>query len=317
MLDAHSLEVVSRLKQSLLSSSLSNNVSDPRSFNRGNKLDENPSALNAKVVEYDGRTQVVLINDDIEKRNIREKRKWKDYYGVNGSVIDEHADSDENSLSDDEYLSDSSHPFKKIRVAEILAPLYHPSELVSHPAILKTFRLPIYSKLASDLIELIEVEQNTLNWMNKMLQVLNNEDWFYLLEENMGIEEYDHGLDEENLKNKNKDKDNEALSSEGEYDHQTITRNKSNGDKETVDPFFSLPETLKRYERLQNNFDNEQDDEFAKLKEELVNYLQVSIQRQHEYIKNLSQIRNGLVKADRIKQDLHKWGKEMYDKKSV
>ena len=50
------------------------------------------------------------------------------------------------------------------------------------------------------MIDLIEIEQTNLNWLNKLLQVLNGEDWFYLLEENLGLKDYDHGLDEDKKK---------------------------------------------------------------------------------------------------------------------
>ena len=57
-----------------------------------------------------------------------------------------------------------------------------------------------------------------------------------------------------------------------------------------------MPTALKRYETYQQNLESSDP-----LKEELINYLQVSIQRQHEYIKNLILLRNGLVRADRLK----------------
>lgn len=294
-MDLTSLEIISRFKLAVLANTLPTNNSDINRANRGSKLDFPTSSLDGlktKVVEYDGVNHLVLTNDCIERSNLRKKRKWKEFYGAEASeatgATEESADSESGSESDDD---EDDHPFKKIKFADILSPLNHPSEIISHPAILRTFKLQIFNRLATELIELIEVEQVNLNWLNKLLQVLNGEDWFYLLEENLGLKKYDHGLNEE--------KDTPVVAS----------------DEEVVkDPFFALPDAVKKYEAHQ--IQQESSDEFTNLKDDLINYLQVSIQRQNEYIKNLSQLRNGIVRADRLKRDLYKWGKEMYEKKS-
>lgn len=246
----------------------------------------------------------VLSNESIEIDNLHNKRKWNEIYGDNKQ---DQNDDDEDDEEDDELDYDEDkeeHPLKKSRIIELLSPLNHPSEIISHPAISKTYKLQTLSKLASELIDLIEIEQTNLNWLNKLLQVLNGEDWFYLLEENLGLKDYDHGLDEDKKKKieekENNNKDNTVVEDEFEDEEEN-----------KADPFFALPTALKRYETYQQNLESSDP-----LKEELINYLQVSIQRQHEYIKNLILLRNGLVRADRLKSDLYKWGKEMYEKKS-
>ena len=72
-----------------------------------------------------------------------------------------------------------------------------------------------------------------------------------------------------------------------------------------------MPTALKRYETYQQNLESSDP-----LKEELINYLQVSIQRQHEYIKNLILLRNGLVRADRLKVICTN-GVKMYERRVV
>ncbi|EAZ63479.2 hypothetical protein PICST_37825 [Scheffersomyces stipitis CBS 6054] len=313
MLDPTSLEIISRFKQAVLTRDSSSQSPNLATSNRGSKL-MMPTAtmdtLHSKVVEYDGVNHLVLTNDSIEKSNFRNKRKWNDFYGNARDELDEVEDEEDDEDEDDESNNDENeddHPLKRLKIAEILAPLNHPSEIVSHPAISKTYKSQVLNKLATELIELIEVEQENLNCLNKLLQVLNGEDWFYLLEENLGLQEYDHGLDEDRSKNsEGSSKTNGSKAVENDLQAEQ--------DEEVVDPFFALPEALKRYESHQVQF--ETDDELTVLKDELINYLQVSIQRQHEYIKNLSVLRNGIVRADRLKKDLHKWGKEMHDKKS-
>lgn len=317
MLDSFSLEVISRFKKALLAQKLDTdrnsktlneqNESLPV-YNRGLKLLKTiqPSfnTLRSKVTEYGGKKYSVLSNESIEIDNLHNKRKWNEIYGDNKQ---DQNDDDEDDEEDDELDYDEDkeeHPLKKSRIIELLSPLNHPSEIISHPAISKTYKLQTLSKLASELIDLIEIEQTNLNWLNKLLQVLNGEDWFYLLEENLGLKDYDHGLDEDKKKKieekENNNKDNTVVEDEFEDEEEN-----------KADPFFALPTALKRYETYQQNLESSDP-----LKEELINYLQVSIQRQHEYIKNLILLRNGLVRADRLKSDLYKWGKEMYEKKS-
>lgn len=346
MLDNHSLDVISRFKQSVLSKTLPGAGPDIGSTSRGNKI--NPprttdNSLTPQIVEYEGSTHLVLTNDSIARSNYRNKRKWHELYGEENS---DEGESEEDE-DEDENDSDDEHPFKKLKLAEILSPLTHPSELITHPAILKTYKLTIFNKLAGELIESIELEQNNLNWLNKLLQVLNGEDWFYLLEENLGLLKYDHGLNDESNDtpaNSNDTKNNADTSEpaaedkeansidesgqdntleekdENEEPTKRITRTStSQVERESTDvsdPFFALPETLAKYEAHQNQQLDETSDELVIIQEDLINYLQVGIQRQQEYIKNLSQIRSGLVRVDRLKQDLHKWGKEMHDKRS-
>ncbi|KAI5949856.1 RXT2 [Candida jiufengensis] len=412
MLDTKSLQIISQFKDALNTrnqSSLSTTkaLSDKEksneagvilkdllpSYNRGLKLTNqipNLDSLSSKVIEYDGKKYNVLTNDLIEKNNLRTKRKWKDFYGdskKNEPKDEEYEQildwSDEN-YSDDETHNNKIHPLKQSKIIELLSPLNHPSELVTHPAISKTYKSEILNKLAMELIDLIEFEQNNLNWLNRLLQVLDGEDWFYLLEENLGLKEYDHGLDENRRKKRKlqesvgdvKDDAKEDVVAEvaditteaeksnvGETDNANETEEVKNGeikadevngdkdenkqteilngddtnnedkgeqaedlteksitlgeyedeDENNADPFFALPTAIKRYETFQESLESKDE---SGVKEELINYLQVSIQRQHEYIENLTHLRNGIVRADRLKNDLLKWGKEMHDKKT-
>lgn len=328
MLDSRSLEVISKFKLALLTQA--QNPTPAASLaksNRGKKLIITKSlALQSKVVEYEGSNHLVLTNDVIERSNYRNKRRWLEYYRTENdsdSYVSSEGDNESESDEDDE------NPLKKLRLSEILAPLAHPSEIITHPAISKTYRLTCLSSLASDLIDLIEVEQNTLNHLNKLLLVLDGEDWFYLLEENMGLPFYDHGLDE-TATEKNKETENLQKEKETTANGALKMNGTSNGEPENnikqeeghikvTDPFFSLPQTLAKYEAYQQKQLEEAEadgDELEVIQQDLVNYLQVSIQRQQEYIKNLSTIRNGIVKVDRYKGDLYKWGKEMNEKKN-
>ena len=301
MLDTNSLEIISQFKQAVLSKNLPEEGSSISLGNRGSKLDSESIVgnLSTKVVEYDGTNHVVLTNKSIERSNYRNKRSFYDSFD-DAANDDDDDDNEFDDFDDDSDNDLEDHPFKKLKICDILAPLTHPSEIITHTAISRTFKLTIFSKLSSELINLIEVEQNSLNHLNKLFHVLNGEDWFYLLEQNLGLPKYDHGLD---IKLEDSQQQNSK---------STLTEVKQ--EDPGADPFFGLPEALKIYDTFQNQ--QETDDDLAILKEELTTYLQASIQRQHEYIKNLTNIRNGIVRADRLKRDLYKWGKEMHDKKS-
>lgn len=353
MLDGHSLGVISRFRQSLLTKTLPNELSSLSVPNRGNKLDQEAAgekALTPAVVENNGSNRLVLTNKSIEEATLRRKRRWNERYGDEMSESSEYEETEESDLSNDEGESDEDNLLEQIKLTEILAPLNHPSEIVSHPAILKTYTLPIYGKLATEIIETIETEQKNLNWLNRLLQVLNGEDWFYLLEENLGLLSYDHGLNEDNkrqnnLASKTRQDNTSPTKAVGDFSQNNDVEKESSSDechkaeqpvsderkritrkttlsqqeeesKEIEDPFFALPDTLARYLAHQNQVVDDSSDELDILQEYLVNCLQVSIQRQQEYIKNLSGIRNGLVRAEILKEKLFKWGDEMYNKKS-
>lgn len=375
MLDDKSIEIINQFKQSLLTKSLpvSANASVLES-NRGKKLDgllEINNKLDSKVVEYDGISYLVSSSKGIDRSNKNNKRKWHDYfendeefqeqrkllrqsegYDEEEEDHDDHEDSNEsvdgygerNTEYDEDSEEDSEdeNPLKDLRLTEILLSLRHPSEVVSHPGILGTFKLPVLSKLASELINIIEDEQNNLNWMNKLLQVLNGEDWYYLLEDKLGLPKYDHGLvndrngdeisddsngdiKEESLKSKPNANVNDANNNDNEQENEElpkrITRSTNEAESDQVDdPFFMVPEMLIKYEQHQAKLieaaEPGEEDEFKTVQVELINYLQVSIQSQQEYIKNLMELRNNIVRAQRLKEDLYKWGKEMHDKKS-
>jgi hypothetical protein len=374
MLDANSLEIITRFNQAVLSKKIPVESTNIARRNRGSKLSEQSTleGLTTKVVEYNGVNHLVMTNDNIERSNERSKRNFYRNHHKNDDDDDDNAD-DEDEDADEEPEETDEHPFKKIKIADVLAPLNHPSELISHPAICRTYKLPIFNKLATELIGLIEIEQNTLNHLNSLLQVLNGEDWYYLLEDNLGLPKYDHGLNIDEKDHQSKQPQDDMNKIDGNVDHdqnqdedgndnqdqcqiedgndnnhdtkesnglgeakqetndlnelkhekipdlssslpQTLGSDDSGSDQ---DPFFALPQALKDYESFNNRQQSLDDDPLTNLKLELINYLQASIQRQYEYIKNLSHLRNGIVRADRLKRDLYKWGKEMYDKKSV
>lgn len=327
MLDSRSLDIISRFKSAVLTKVHNGeNRATVASLNRGKKLlstKQKIHSFESKIVEYDGSNRLILTNDVIDRSNYRNKRRWLHYYGTdNGGNLSSDASSDsDEELDVPNYESEfDGNPLKRMRLSEILSPLGHPSEIATHPAISRTYKLTCLPRIASDLIELIEVEQNTLNHLNKLLRVLNGEDWFNILEENLGLPKYDHGLDEQ-------EKKTQVASANGDarFDGSPLVEHKeeislAQSENLVEDPFFALPKSLMTYEaqqRLQlEEMGNETVESLETVLQDLINYLQLSIQRQQEYIKNLTCIRNGVIKADRYRGDLHRWGKEMGERKN-
>lgn len=333
MLDNRSLDVITKFKSAVLTKAHeSENTATVSSLNRGRKLRHGAKqqSMTTKIVDYDGSGRLVVTSNKFERSFHRRKMRWLEFYGSSNAKLDdpepESAESDgsfdSSDLEDDE---NDENLFDAMRISEILAPLGHPSEVVTHPAISKTFKLSCLPTLASEFIELIEVEQNTLNHLNKLLRVLNGEDWFYLLEEHLGLPSYDHGLDESETKNDGSTtvQDTEVGVAQEPLDRQESSENKKNARGESFDgedPFFALPRSLAKYEEFQkprfDDSDTEQAEKLEAVQQDLKNYLQLSIQRQQEYIKNLTTIRNGIVKADKYRNDLQRWGKEMSERKN-
>lgn len=329
MLDSRSLDVISKFKLALLTKNLSPSQGPQLArSNRGKKLTSNsanPKLLKPKIVEYEGQNHVVLTNDVIERSNYKNKRRWLDFYRTDyGSQDNESSYSESDSgvelLESSDNEENEENPIKRLRLGDLLAPLAHPSEIVSHPAISRTYKLGCLSKLASELIELIEVEQNTLNKFNRLLLVLDGEDWQYLLEHKMGLPLYDHGLDENVTSQMKQKKGEQDASEQADVKQERRQTRNINGDQVNVaDPFFALPESLAMYEALQQKKLEELDelaDDLELIQQDLINYLQVSIQRQYEYIRNVTTIRNGIVRTEKYKNEILRWGKEMSEKKS-
>lgn len=352
-MDDRSLQTIARLKESLAGAPSGVYARSGTFANRGAKATmPDRHCLVPKVVEYEGRKRLVLTNDAVEHSARKRRRRWRRQYGLLGADAAATSESSASLAGSSDESDGFAGPYD-LDLAEILLPLAHPSEIVSHPAVLKTYRLAVFGKMAYELIELIELEQANLNWLNKLVQVLNGEDWFYMLEENMGLSLYDHGLNDDEWTQPGVELQAEAPAlaqsqpqaeappalTEAPPQPETLQAAEASGDASRgasppplpppkritrtaalseadreEDPFFALPEALRRYEAMQTSAEEPTHDDMAK--EELVNYLQVSIQRQQEYIKNLSQLRMGLVRADRLKLDLWKWGKEMYETSS-
>uniref|UniRef100_A0A0L0P5S1 Transcriptional regulatory protein RXT2 N-terminal domain-containing protein n=1 Tax=Candidozyma auris TaxID=498019 RepID=A0A0L0P5S1_CANAR len=334
MLDSRSLDIIADFKSAILSEAIDeSNPPNITSLNRGRKLavpSQKNLTLSSKIVEYDGSPRLVLTNENLERSNLQNKRRWLNFYGQDHSsqsgIVDSYSGSDEDVTSQSEDDDLDKNPFKQLRIDESLAPINHPSELATHPAVSKTYKLTCLPRMASDLILLIETEQTTLNHLNKLLRVLNGEDWYYILEEHLGLPDYDHGLDDQSAPQQPKKRD--YSSSNTDHKGSVELPDKANvssmmiGDESerlNEDPFFSLPDSLARYETLQKRQLDEStanSDELETLQQDLINYLQLSIQRQQEYINNLTSIRNGIVKVDRYRYDLYRWGKEMGERKN-
>lgn len=257
--------------------------------NRGNKLFASSSSLNSyalnskpkefgiQVVNYDSHPRVVLTN---KKRKI---------------VPEELEESNSESDSALEVMDN-------FNITKILAPIQHPSEVVTSSSVSRIFN-PADSqgsqldKMAYGIIELIEKEQDNVVTMGKLMSVFLGDDFENLLPKNMNLPEYDHGLKSEDLERE--------LQGLPLAERPIIEKGQDVVNQNIEDPFFQLPE-FKR----DANFGFEPQDA-----EETRQLLQIVLQRNEEYIRCLQKIRSGCVRTTRLKEKLWDWCTEINGEK--
>ncbi|ODQ81738.1 hypothetical protein BABINDRAFT_17860, partial [Babjeviella inositovora NRRL Y-12698] len=190
--------------------------------------------------------------------------------------------------------SESEDPYATIRLDHILAPIYHPSDVVHHPAISKTFHSQVTRNLAQQTIEIIEKEQDTVIQLMKLMNVFLGDDADSILADNIDLPDYDHNL----TSNVTKELEGDEVAAKPEFEERRITRQQLLDEE---DPFFALP-------KLSADVNFGIDAESA---EETRQLTQIALQRSEEYIRCMTSLRMGLIRSDRLKDQLFKWCKEM------
>lgn len=257
--------------------------------NRGNKLFSSSKSLNSyalnskpkefgiQVVNYDSHPRVVLTN---KKRRL---------------VPDDLDDSNSDSDSALEIMDN-------FNITKILAPIQHPSEVVTSSSVSRVFdpadpQGSQLDKMAYGIIELIEREQDNVVSMGKLMNVFLGDDFENLLPKNMDLPEYDHGLKSEDLERE--------LQGLPLTEQAVVPKGNDAINQNIEDPFFQLPE-FKRDADF--GFEPQEAEETRQL-------LQIVLQRNEEYIRCLQKIRSGCVRTTRLKEKLWDWCTEINGEK--
>ena len=166
-----------------------------------------------------------------------------------------------------------------------MKPITAPEEISNRESISRTYQSKVLRHFTSQSIEIIEKEQDTVMKLSSLLDFLLGEDEKDLLEAGLELPDYDHNL----TPNK----------AQGEIDlDKRITRKSVSQEN---DPFFALP---------QFKFDPNQGLP-AQEAEEARQLSQVALQRTQEFIRSLTQVRNGLSRAQYLKEKIYAWAREM------
>lgn len=211
-------------------------------------------------------------------------------YTANKSALDD-VDA-EFGLTSEDFLSESEFKeiygahtkdiMSKFNLREALKPISQPSDVVNIPNIARTYKSKNLDRMAEELIHVIESEQNNVILLSKLMNIFLGDNPEIILEKSLGLPEYDHHLDL-----------NQAEAGQQQQEQEQLI--------DGMDPFFMLP----AYQTdPQLNLDLAEADELRQL-------VQIALQRNEEFVRSLSQIRNGFVRAIRLRDFVYQWCCEM------
>lgn len=280
---------------------------DGETTNRGNKL-----KVGADEVHRD---QLNGFNALPKWKKIRLQGSEFEYVQRKKRKVDDEVIEDEEEEKEEEEEEQAEDPYNGLDIRKILAPITLPAEVVTHPAISKIFHDESLRRLAQQAIEVIEYEQKNYIPLANMMDLFLGEDPKYSKPENMKLPDYDHALVQSEqpphtnqavmeIANgtgvTNNVKPEDYLSTLLNFENKRITRN-IDSEFQEVDPFFALPQ-------YENNRDNGIDPHIAS---DIRQYAQITLQRNQEYVRSLQNIRSGLIRAERLKDQVYKWCREM------
>ncbi|CCE65724.1 hypothetical protein TPHA_0M01490 [Tetrapisispora phaffii CBS 4417] len=318
--------------------------------NRGNKLLQkselvtrtninNTKPIDEECIFYNGSEHNLL-----QRKRMRFNIPPLDSLDVKGPNTIKLGDEDEDD-DDDEYNLN-----KLVDISKTLSPISSLSDISTKDSISHVYKSKILKELALQTILMVEKEQDSVNKYTKLLEVLLGNLVDPLHQSNLNLKDYDHKLLLEESDNENDPENSTANNTTINEDEEDSNDNKNNNpvdfkegrqeDHEDEDPFFAIPkvDVLTKFDEeldpknskkdAQNNTDiissyslsyltkefPNHEQNMAKIHEELETSRQLSqiaLQRNQEFIRNLSKIRNYLIKANRIKERIYSWSKEI------
>ncbi|ODQ68486.1 hypothetical protein NADFUDRAFT_49125 [Nadsonia fulvescens var. elongata DSM 6958] len=304
MLDRKSLETISRLKEALNKSSTTLGANegsiDNIVSNRGNKLKRSAADV------YEGKLNSPLLDrhniEEIEYSGVRRSIIYKkSKLGVPISTGYTKNDNSESESEDDD-------PYSGVKIEEILAPIGHPSELPTHPALSHTFTNKTISSLSKRALDVICHEQKHVIQFARLMSVFLGDDPSYILANKLNLPEYDHHWvpeDEEGListSSNNSSGSNTAIKEKEDLNfNQPSRRITRNASSQEIDSFFALPQI-----NIDRDFGIS-----AEAAEDTRQLTQIALQRSEEFIRCMTNVRMGLLRAERCKNFVYRWCKEM------
>ncbi|GME95775.1 unnamed protein product [Ambrosiozyma monospora] len=236
-------------------------------------------------------------------------------------------DSDYVDSDDEMYSENATELLQNLDVASILKPITKPYDIVRRKTFVDIYKSKHLSKLADETIHIIEKEQDNVNQLSKLMDVFLGDDYHNYRSDGLALPLYDHNLDldaklkKDILTGKHNGDDPNATNnttadvSEMDLDktqeENTTDLGHTGGvvDPEAVeankaikDPFFKLPQFKRDFDFGVKKVEDA---------EESRQLIQIALQRNEEFIRSLTTIRNGFIRAERLKNNIYKWCKEI------
>lgn len=195
---------------------------------------------------------------------------------------------------------------------DLLAPINHPSEVPSHPAISRAFKNKTIRVLARHAMEVINEEQKHAVQFARLMSVFLGDDPAYRRSNMLSLPIYNHldGLKDPSEEGNASKKDGEAnggTTSQVKDEEQLSqgrrpsTRNQVASSSQETDSFFALPQ-----------FSIDRDYGIRPEEAEDTRQLtQIAQQRSEEFVRCMTKVRFGLLRAEKYQAKVYKWCQEM------
>lgn len=272
-----------------------------------NTIEEETGRPVRKLVLQDKR----LSLDNIVKNEIRKQN--------NDSAIVSSDSEDDNDIDDNGNSGEAQKVLESIDLESILGPIKSPSDVVDRKSIRSIYTSKHLAELAEETIGIIEHERDNVNSLTKLMNQFLGDDPANVTAEGLKLPDYDHHLDLNKEISKSKHEITTSLSkppeqpkpaADGSVDDannegsHVVDNTQSN--RMISDPFFQLPQYKKDF-----NFGIKR----AQDAEETRQLVQIALQRNEEFIRSLSSMRMGFIKADRLKNEVFRWCQELDEQK--
>lgn len=197
--------------------------------------------------------------------------------------------------------------YKDIKLGDLLAPISHPSEVPSHPAISRAFDSKNIRVLSRHALEIITEEQKHAVQFARLMSVFLGDDPTYRRSNMLNLPIYSHLDGIKDPAKMDGDKIENTVSSDGVKQEETRARRPSTRGQsaQEEDEFFALPQF-----KIDRDYGIRSDEA-----EDTRQLTQIAQQRSEEFIRCMTKVRFGLLRAERYQRQVFKWCKEMAGEK--
>lgn len=187
----------------------------------------------------------------------------------------------------------------KLNWIDLLAPITHPSQVPAHPAISRAFTNKNLNVLSTRALDIINEEHKNAVQFARLMSVFLGDDTEFFRANTASLPLYDHlnQLNDPSAPSAEaKETNGNGKSVSVKAEASSVTRK-----NDDMDPFFAPPRLL--VDRL----DGVKPDDIEASRQ----LTQIAQQRCEEYIRCMTKVRYGLLKAERYQNQVFRWCQEM------